>query len=106
MAKKGLGPVKLSFGELESMWIDRKEAFVESTWRYFMKDMTHVEVYAYVKPSHGTTWGELLMVRGDAKAPEGYELVTAERIPPAGLPDIRRWFDRFAGRLPVFPPEL
>lgn len=89
-----------------SEWEGRQAAFVASTWVYMMRDMSSTPLYAYVKPTSGAAWGELLAVRQGEKAPDGYTLVTGERIPAGDKQTIARWLDRYAGGLPVIPANL
>lgn len=87
-------------------WERIKGAFLAATHTALMRDQSFQPWYAYLKPSALGVWGELLAVPEGTEAPEGFEIITAERIPPADRDAIRRWFERFAGKLPVFPLEV
>lgn len=88
-------------------WEAIKAAFVTAAHRALMdaytRDGDYSPWYAYVKPSAAGTWGELLPVKEADDPPAGFELVSAERIPPFAPHEIARWFERLSGRLPVYP---
>jgi hypothetical protein len=92
--------------DYRALWEARKGAWVLDTWLYFMRDLSYVPCYLYVRPTSGSAWGELITVREDAQAPAGCELACTERIPPGDKVTIARWLERFAGRLPVIPADL
>jgi hypothetical protein len=89
--------------DLRSQWESRKSAFVDGAWTAMMHDCSMQAFYAYVRPSSANAWGELAYLREMDDIPAGFELVAAERIPAGTKEQIRHWFERFAGRLPVYP---
>lgn len=87
-------------------WERRKAAFIEAAHTAMMRDPAMLPQYAYLKPSAPGQWGELTHVAQGAEAPDGFEPITAERIPSGTKDQIRRWFARYADRLPVYPMEV
>lgn len=87
-------------------WETLKAEFVSAAWLAYMRDQAFIPLYAYVKPSSPGVWGELAFVRESSEPRTGFQLVTAERIPATDKAGIARWFERFAGRLPVFPQDV
>jgi hypothetical protein len=85
-------------------WQLRQSQFVESVWVAMMRDPYRVR-YAYVRPTDGVKWGELLAIVEGEPAPDGCELITAERIPSGDKATIARWLSAYAARLSVIPTD-
>jgi len=83
-------------------WERIKAEFIGSVHTAMMRD-PWFHAYAYVKPSIVGQWGELRAVPEADDPPDGFQLITAERIPSGDKATIARWFARFSERLEVFP---
>lgn len=92
-----------TYRELVAHWEGIKADFVTSVWNASMRESWIGARFAYVKPSSVGEWGVLAHFTEDQDVPEGFELVTPERITLGTKQDISRWLERYAGRLPVYP---